>query len=335
MKKIIFGLITVLFISGCTITPTYETIPKTEEDFQLSKDEILKKFPAIADHHIENTGESSKHIPTYNDLVDKWGEPVSERAEWFQHFWRLAHLSGMGYTVADGFNDLFFIFEGVVLAIAPFPPKTYTWKKEHYNIEATYINAPFTDDKHCIHWNWKVKNENNSTNILPKKLDRGFYFRFGYSSGGERVFQVKNSTEIKSIGFGTTLQLGYEYQFSSNSSDKIKLASGLKYSGFLMPAFGSRLVEYPVDAVYFKKAPKLPLNLGVGIGYKISPTIHNFSDNQNNFKLDNAFSLIFELESSIWHKNDSSFRYEFLKYSGDGINDIRGNNFSLFFNHYF
>ncbi len=221
MIKIILSFTIILFISGCSIpTPPYEDIPKTKEDFKLSKNEILNKFPAIANHHIDNSGENNKTIPKYKDMISYWGKPTSKKKEWTKYIWNVFHLSSMiGVALEEYFYDSLF-FGGTMIAINPSPPVTYTWEKGDYLIDTTCIKVPFINEKRCAYWNWKNKEDNSPVVILPKP-DESFYFKTGYSSGGDKILKVDNSTITHSVGFGTTFQLGYSYKLFQDILNKI------------------------------------------------------------------------------------------------------------------
>jgi hypothetical protein len=264
----------------------------------------------------------------------QWGEPVSEKKEWLMHAAGTGYITGVGYAGLESSPTAFALFETVILVPRLFPPQTYTWDKGDYLIDVTFSNPTFGDSKQALYWRWRHKKDKNDDWLLPD-VEKPFYFLMGYSSGGDDVFASIDGNIKHSIGFGTTMMLGYEYQLPSIGDYSIKAAAGIKYSGIVIPQAGAKLVEYPIDVIFMSKLGNTPAYFGAGLSYKLNPSLYQFTASNSKLELDNTFSGVVQLEYKSVSSSSVVFRYEYLTYSSNTTIDIKANNFGTYFVRYF
>jgi len=331
VKKLILFL-TVFLLCSCVAKKPIVEIPKSESDFTMSPTEILKVYPSIKENSLEYIADATSKIPPYSTFEQQWGTPVSKQKEWAQYIARVGYNFGLGYSALGELTTSWPVFGAIVTLPAPTPNQTYTWDKGDYSIDVTFANLMFGNGKEPLYWKWRKKGDETSLLTAPKK--RPFYFMLGYTSGGDDAFFSNNGSTVHSIGFGTTLMLGYELQLPYENSYSIKIESGIKYTGFIIPQAGARLVENPINVLVATKIMDDPVYLGLGMGYKVSPTLYG-GQGQNTTKLDNAISGIIQLEYKSTSKTSVLFRYEYLSYTNSALPKIKANNFGTYLAYYF
>ncbi|MDQ6983181.1 MAG: hypothetical protein Q9M44_00540 [Ghiorsea sp.] len=203
----------------------------------------MEAYPTIKDNNLEYIQDAETKTPTFKTFEKQWGLHVSVKDEWADYAFRTEYTFGLGYTALGELTSLWPLFGALFTLPNPLPHQTYTWDKGDYLIDVTFTNPMFADKKKSLYWEWKEKESSKST--LPPIDEKPFYFLGGYSAGGDIVFFTSTGKEAHSIGFGTTLLLGYELQLTSENDYSARIESGIKYTGVLIPQNGARLVETP------------------------------------------------------------------------------------------
>ena len=331
MKKTTL-ILTILVLSGCVAQKPMGEIPTRESDFALTPAELIEAYPSIKDNNLEYIQDATTKTPTLKIFEEKWGPHVSIKDEWTDYAFRTGYLFGLGYTGLGESTSLWPLFGALLTLPNALPHQTYTWNKGDYSIDVTFTNPIFADEKKSLYWNWKEKESVKS--ILPPITEKPFYFLGGYSAGGDTVFFTATGGEAHSIGFGTTLLLGYELGLTSNNDYNIRIESGVKYTGVLIPSSGAKLTEIPVNMMLSGKIMDDLVHLGLGIGYKVSPTLYG-GPGQTTTELDDAISGMIQVEYRPASGAGVVFRYEALNYSAPNISDIEASNFGTYFTVYF
>ncbi len=329
-KSILF--LSAFLLCSCIVKKPIVEIPKDASDFTMTPSEMLKTYPSIKENNREYILDAKSKIPPYSTFEQQWGAPVSEKNEWAQYIAKVGGNFGLGYAALGELSTSWPLFGAIFTLPAPTPNQTYTWDKGDYLIDVTFTKLIFANEKEPLYWKWRKKEDGAS--LLPHPKERPFYFMLGYTSGGDDAFFSNNGSTVHSIGFGTTLMLGYELQLPYENSYSIKIESGIKYTGFVIPQAGARLVENPINILFATKVMNDPVYLGLGMGYKVSPTLYG-GKGQNTTKLDNAISGIIQLEYKSTSKTSVLFRYEYLSYTNSALPKIKANNFGTYLAYYF
>ena len=331
MKKSILFL-TVFLLCSCAAKKPIVEIPKSESDFTMSPTEILKTYPSIKENSPEYITDAKAKIPPYSTFEQQWGTPVSKQKEWGQYIARVGFNFGLTYSALSEISTAWPIFGAIFTLPTPTPNQTYTWDKGDYSIDVTFTDLMFGNEKEPLYWKWRKKGDEAS--LLPNPKKRPFYFMLGYTTGGDDAFVSSDGSSLYSIGFGTTLMLGYEFQLPYDNGYSIKVESGIKYTGIGIPQAGAHLVENPINTIVATRVLDEPVYLGLGMGYKVSPTLYG-GQGQSTTKLDNAISGIIQLEYKSTSKASVLFRYEYLNYTNSTLSKIKANNFGTYVAYYF
>lgn len=330
MKISFYSIILLISLAGCVQKIPFNSIPQNEEDFFLSKSEIIENYADIKKYH-PNYLEPSLRRPTFVELREKWNDPNFSKKEYFKLGVGYGGSLGLAYIMAQGFDPvLSSILVGSLFITNPRPLETYTWKKGKYRIDATFFNYYFGSTQYLRSWNWSVKDESETeeySDWLTPKSENQLFFGMSFSHGGDAIAEYKNGDEAYGISRNTMFSLGYKFSLPEYSSN-IKLSAGIEYSGLTLPESSPKLVQYPIEIIFERRVYNSSLYGGLGLGYIVDPVIH--IENSNNISLGSTYSIITQIEYKIHSSSGVGFRYEFISYG-----NLNGNNISVFLNSYF
>ena len=334
MKGRLFWLL-LAAMSGCATVPKFESYPKTSADFELPPGEIEVSFPNVKNFHPDHF-DRKEQPATLEQISNAWGPPALSEKLWGEQVSRIGMFSSVFYVALDGISPLLLV-PIAVLAPLSRPPEVFTWEKGDYLVDATFYSAAFEKDRHLSHWSWKSKSSAKSAgdplDWLARNEHGHFVFDWAYSTGGDKIFSVKDSTAKLSIGHATRFAVGYERKLGSSAYSVAGLA-GISYTGFLVPTSGVRLVQYPLELVGRKRL-SVPIEVGVGVSYHLNPAIDDYFASGRGIKFDNVPGALVEFAYVPKFPYRWVFRYEFVSYTGPGINEVNGNNFSISSRTYF
>lgn len=146
-------------VSGCAVA-RFESIPTTGADFDLSREEIQKKFPEVPDYEKKFNWPLAS-LPSVNNLVDQWGEPTQIKEKW-DYLWGLGGGAALA-TAISGIGPAAFAV-GVGLAINPYPAEEYYWVKGLYCIKARVVRVFLHFYRPVVtSWEWGLLNDGRSS----------------------------------------------------------------------------------------------------------------------------------------------------------------------------
>jgi hypothetical protein len=132
-------------LAGC-IAPI-QKLPTSSEAFHSSPDRLRAEYPEIGEY------ESFRFYSAYSEqLISVWGEPNVKRTEWSYVGYMGATLIGCGFLFGPVPAT---ITAGLTVAIRPYPPEYYYWRKSDYCIEAK-IDHTFESAYRgrLVRWKW-------------------------------------------------------------------------------------------------------------------------------------------------------------------------------------
>jgi len=333
-------LLTLIFLTpliSCVNTGTFYSIPKTATDFHLTPSELTTKYSDIRDFHPEHRN-LAVPTPTFEDIPSEWGEPIQKKREWLDFGATYSMLLGLGAIAAQGFDPVVTgIILGTGLILAPRPPETYTWKNGNYEVDATFSTRSFGSTKYLGYWKWKSTELTSSltpTDWLAARDRSQYFYRFGYSTGGDTIARYDDGEKAYGISRNTMIAMGYKYHIPDLSLN-LKLSGGIEYSGINFLANGPHLIQYPLEIVADYNINTLPINLGIGFGYMYSPVVREGLENGEDLHLNNALSFITQIEYKKFSSGGFGFQYEFIDFKRRDGGYINGDNISIYLSRYF
>ncbi len=150
MKKLFVLLsISILLFSGCS-RKSLAPLPKSTHDYQLSKQELIKKYPEISIYE-DKFRFFFPNYPPEESVKKELGTPDKIERDWWYP------ILMIGTLVAIQAQPIVW---GIVVLTKPSIPKTYIYKKENYCIE-TLIDRTFVHGyREYMHsWDWKKTNK--------------------------------------------------------------------------------------------------------------------------------------------------------------------------------
>ena len=140
-----------VFLAGCATTAPIQKLPRNSEAFRSPNEQLRVEYPEIAEYEIEFRGLMA-NTPYAQQLIADWGEPDNIKTEWSYAGYMGAVLIGCGFL----FGPVpALITAGAVIAIRPYPPEYYYWRKADYCIEAKLDHTfDHAYKNRLIYWRW-------------------------------------------------------------------------------------------------------------------------------------------------------------------------------------
>jgi len=149
MKNILLILLISFLLIGCSRKPLVE-LPKSVEEYQLNKKELVQKYPEISKYEDE-WRIFFPNYPAEESVIKELGSPDKVKRDWWYP------IIIVGTLVAIQSQPIVW---GIALFTRPYIPKRYIYKKEDYCIEV-FIDRTFIHGyREYMHsWKWKEKNQ--------------------------------------------------------------------------------------------------------------------------------------------------------------------------------
>lgn len=140
-----------VFLAGCITTSPIQKLPTSSEAFRSPQDQLRVAYPEIAEYEKEFRGFTA-NTPYAQQLLTGWGEPDKMKTEWSYAGYMGAAVIGCGFLFGPVPTA---IAAGTAVAIRPYPPEVYYWRKDDYCIEAKFdrtIDRSYR--KRLLYWRW-------------------------------------------------------------------------------------------------------------------------------------------------------------------------------------
>ncbi|MDH4027335.1 MAG: hypothetical protein OEU95_00705 [Nitrospirota bacterium] len=141
-----------LITSGCATTiNSFNRIPVEPSEFRQTRDGLDMQYPDIKKYE-KRFLEWNSNTPPARDLIEKWGEPNYKKIE-ASYPLSMGGILAVGAIAAGPVPSL--ITGVTVVAIRPYIPEYYYWRKGDYCIE-TYIDKTIEHGykKRLLYWKW-------------------------------------------------------------------------------------------------------------------------------------------------------------------------------------
>ena len=149
MKNILLILVIIFSLIGCSRKPLVE-LPKSTEEYQLNKKELVQKYPEILTY--ENKWRIFfPNYPAEESIIKELGTPDKIEKDWWYP------IVMIGTLVAIQAQPIVW---GITLLTRPDIPKKYIYKKEDYCIKVFIDRTIFHGyRKYMQSWEWQEKNK--------------------------------------------------------------------------------------------------------------------------------------------------------------------------------
>lgn len=167
LKYCIMCLFCVL-LSGCITTSPIQKLPISSEAFQSPHDQLRVEYPEIAEYEKAFRGFKSTTLYEKQFIAD-WGTPDNVKTDWSYAGYMGAATVGCGLVFGPVPT---IITAGIVVAIRPYPPEYYYWRKDDYCIEAKFDHTLVGAYRNrLIYWRWHHMSDGKGVPAECRKLD--------------------------------------------------------------------------------------------------------------------------------------------------------------------
>ena len=310
--------ITALAAAGCASVPL-GPLPQKDADFKLPTSELVQLFPAVPNLH-SDIGKRVDRTLTLTNLLDLWGEPVSQRIYWEGEISKYAIFGGLGATSLNTFSPQMLGYSLAVPAIlSPRPMRQYVWEKGEYQITATFGRLLFQREPKLLSWEW-ARRDSRSNQVsynpwLRARNESGLFFAIGHSVGGDEIAHSADRSIVLHAGDNTEWSAGWRFSLLEHWG--MRISYGYRYSGFVGMVQGSNLVQWPVRTVLEYQWPKSSLRAGVGIVYALHPKLSLMDGYGQVYTLNYADTsgLVAQMEYRPWAGAGIGVRLESLAFT--------------------
>ena len=158
LKFITVGFV-LLLVNGCATHRSLGEIPKSGTEFNLSSENLKRKYPEIEQYEqgYKNLGLFGYCTP-FTQVLALLGEPEKVETVWF-------HLPALAVPIFfyDGITSGGLIGSVIVLGMVPKQPKQYYWRKGNYKIMA-YADSSYICgyEQRLFFWKWSEISTSNA-----------------------------------------------------------------------------------------------------------------------------------------------------------------------------
>ena len=154
--KVVLLIVISLVSAGCATHAPISKLPDSEIDYKLGKNELVKKYPDIAEYETEWRG-FSPNWPLEKDVVEQLGAPIKVERDW----WYPVVVIGTALAINAGPFTW-----SVLIAMRPDTPKIYYFEKDNYCIKAavdrTIVNGY---EPYMYSWEWEENSSDCKTQL--------------------------------------------------------------------------------------------------------------------------------------------------------------------------
>lgn len=216
-------------LSACGVKYTIDDVPK-EEDFALSKDSLVEKYPAIETAHPDHLRYPVEGL-YYSDLVALWGQPDEESKDWLNAGFQYGMINIFAYYVPNEPSlEAFALMNGFVWLFAN-PHEVRIWNKGDYQVVATFMpeNLLGIRENQLQHWTWKHldSDQNVYADWLKPNMHR-FFLQWGIGLGEGNHYSNQNNKGTLRSAFSIALGLRQAVNYKST----VSLSYGIETGGF-------------------------------------------------------------------------------------------------------
>lgn len=338
-------MLLVVFLSGCSGARVSKEIPVSDQEFSLSQDELIEKYPAIVAYDLGTPKPGGDSIKL-KLLQEKWGAPqYREEAIPVDRFSLYGAMAASGYVITHGSYagaGVFLAATGLIDMAMPHSIEIQYWQRGNYQIDAIFEPETMTKHRFLAGWKWSAINSDGTTSYLvdpsqlqDKSKNMNYFYSFIFSTGGDLVNDPDGPIRPVEIGYNSSLEIGRVFRHDEGVRSKVSIAR----TCFYLFTFSNDcpLISYPIRGVFLYPIFNSKLSFGVGLGYSPDTKVNMVEKNGDvtTHDFDANMSWSYGIEYSVNPKSSFSLRNEVVNYRHPEIGSIDGTTTSLYLTIYF